>query len=157
MQRPSEEQANLAIYDPKVPEGQIRHDLGLAESDHSIRVCGDAYEAAEGAHAVLILTEWTSFKSLDYKKITSRCSCLLSFFDGRNILDLEALREIGFESSGIGKGQVQHRGRVGWLGPGRSLTETSSPPPCVQYRLPVGERAVSFPCFLTQKPASYDC
>lgn len=99
-----EEQANLTIYDPKVPESQIRHDLGLGLEDDSIEVCADAYEATKDAHAVLILTEWDEFRDLDYKQIYQQMHLPAFLFDGRNILDLEALRKIGFEASGIGKG-----------------------------------------------------
>lgn len=99
-----EEQANLLIYDPKVPEAQIRGDLGLSPDDESIQVCSDPYEAAKDAHAVLVLTEWDEFKALDYQKIYDGMHLPAFLFDGRNILDLEALRTIGFEASGIGKG-----------------------------------------------------
>ncbi|PXA03443.1 nucleotide sugar dehydrogenase [Coraliomargarita sinensis] len=99
-----EEQANLSIYDPKVPEAQMLRDLELGEKDDSITVCGDAYEATKDAHAVLVLTEWDEFKELDYKKIYDAMHLPAFLFDGRNVLDLEALREIGFEASGIGKG-----------------------------------------------------
>lgn len=99
-----EEQADLAIYDPKVPEKQIRADLGLADDDSSITVYEDAYTATKDAHAILILTEWDEFKALDYKKIYDSMNLPAFLFDGRNILDLETLREIGFEASGIGIG-----------------------------------------------------
>ena len=99
-----EEQANLSIYDPKVPEWQMRKDLGLDDDDASISVCGDAYEATKDAHAVLILTEWDEFKTLDYQKIYDSMHLPAFLFDGRNILDLDALREVGFEARGIGKG-----------------------------------------------------
>jgi len=99
-----EEQAKLTIYDPKVPESQIRHDLGRSDDDDSITVCADAYEATHDAHAIVVLTEWDEFKSLDYQKIYDAMHLPAFLFDGRNILDLEALREIGFEASGIGKG-----------------------------------------------------
>lgn len=99
-----EEQASLAIYDPKVPEAVIRRDLGLAQDDESITVHRDAYAASEGAHAILILTEWDEFKALDYQNIYADMHLPAFLFDGRNILDLEKLREIGFEASGIGKG-----------------------------------------------------
>jgi UDPglucose 6-dehydrogenase len=99
-----EEQASLAIYDPKVPEAVMRRDLGLADNDRSITAHQDAYAAAEGAHAILILTEWDEFKALDYQKIFASMHLPAFLFDGRNILDLEKLREIGFEASGIGKG-----------------------------------------------------
>lgn len=99
-----DEQANLSIYDPKVPEAQIRHDLKLTGDDGSVTVCADAYAATRDAHAVLILTEWDEFKELDYKKIYDVMRLPAFLFDGRNILDLEALCQIGFEASGIGKG-----------------------------------------------------
>ncbi len=99
-----EEQANVSIYDPKVPEAQIRRDLGLAEDATAVTICDDAYEATKNAHAVLILTEWDEFKALDFKKIYDQMNLPAFLFDGRNLLDLDALRSIGFEATGIGRG-----------------------------------------------------
>lgn len=99
-----EELANVAIYDPKVPAAQIYHDLQVDASDERVSICADAYEATEDAHAVLILTEWDEFKALDFKKIHDQMQKPAFLFDGRNLLDLEALREIGFEARGIGQG-----------------------------------------------------
>ena len=98
-----EEQAHLAIYDPKVPAEEIFSTLDVTEDDERVMVCEDPYVAAEGAHAVALLTEWDAFKKLDYKRIYSGMQKPAFLFDGRNILDLEILREIGFEASGIGK------------------------------------------------------
>jgi len=99
-----EEQARLAIHDPKVEPGRVRLDLGLPEAgDASAEVCDDPYEAAEGAHAVLILTEWDVFKELDYERIYRSMQRPAFLFDGRNVLDLEALEAIGFEAEAIGK------------------------------------------------------
>lgn len=99
-----EEQANLAIYDPKVEVEQIQRDLKIDSDNQYVTYCSDAFEATKDAHAVLILTEWDEFKALDFKKIYEQMQLPAFLFDGRNILDLEALREIGFEASGIGKG-----------------------------------------------------
>jgi UDPglucose 6-dehydrogenase len=99
-----DEQANVSIYDPKVPEAQIRRDLGLAEDATAVTICADAYEATKDAHAVLILTEWDEFKALDFKKIYDQMNLPAFLFDGRNLLDLDALRSIGFEATGIGRG-----------------------------------------------------
>mmetsp|Transcript_103237 Transcript_103237/g.296450 ORF Transcript_103237/g.296450 Transcript_103237/m.296450 type:complete len:98 (+) Transcript_103237:2-295(+) len=63
----------------------------------------DPYTAAEGSHAIAILTEWDEFKTLDYKRIYDSMSKPAFLFDGRNILDHAALREIGFEVYAIGK------------------------------------------------------
>lgn len=98
-----EEQANLAIYDPKVEVAQIQKDLGIDAGFDRVTYCGSAYEATEGAHAVLILTEWDAFKTLDFKKIYDNMQLPAFVFDGRNLLDLDALRAIGFEARGIGK------------------------------------------------------
>ena len=99
-----EEKAHLAIYDPKVSERQIREDLSLCPEDAGVEVCGDPYEATSGAHAVLVLTEWDAFKELDFERIHRAMHLPAFLFDGRNLLDLEALRRIGFEASGIGHG-----------------------------------------------------
>jgi len=99
-----DEQANVSIYDPKVPEAQIRRDLGLAEDATAVTICDDAYEATKDAHAVLILTEWDEFKALDFKNIYDQMNLPAFLFDGRNLLDLDALRAIGFEATGIGRG-----------------------------------------------------
>jgi UDPglucose 6-dehydrogenase len=97
-----EEQAQLSIYDPKVSAQQIREDLSVAEDNDSVTICQNAYEATKDTHAVLILTEWDEFKALDFKKIHDSMQLPAFIFDGRNILDLDALRAIGFEASGIG-------------------------------------------------------
>lgn len=99
-----EEQANLAIYDPKVSDEQIRRDLNIDADDSRVTLCADAYEATSDAHAVLVLTEWDAFKELDFQKIFDGMHQPAFLFDGRNLLDLEALRAIGFEASGIGQG-----------------------------------------------------
>ena len=99
-----DEQAALSIYDPKVSDEQIRQDLNIDSADARVTVCQDAYEATRDAHAILVLTEWDAFKELDYQKIFDCMHQPAFLFDGRNLLDLEALRKIGFEASGIGQG-----------------------------------------------------
>ncbi|MEN8862332.1 MAG: UDP-glucose 6-dehydrogenase [Lentimonas sp.] len=99
-----EEQANIAIYDPKVTSAQIHRDLEIDEANPNVTICKDAYEATKDAHAVLILTEWDEFKALDYQKIYEQMQLPAFLFDGRNLVDLSTLREIGFEASGIGRG-----------------------------------------------------
>lgn len=99
-----EEQANVAIYDPKVPAAQIHRDLAVDATDSRVTICADAYEATKDAHAVLILTEWDAFKELDFEKIHDQMHQPAFLFDGRNLLDLNRLRSIGFEATGIGQG-----------------------------------------------------
>jgi UDPglucose 6-dehydrogenase len=97
------EQARVAVYDPKVSAEEIRRDVLGDKPDARLSVVKSAYEAAEGAHALAIVTEWDEFKKLDYQKIFSAMAKPAIVFDGRNILDLARLREIGFRAHGIGK------------------------------------------------------
>ncbi|HEX3730784.1 MAG TPA: nucleotide sugar dehydrogenase [Opitutaceae bacterium] len=98
------EQARVVVYDPKVPADEIRRDiLGQGKDDLRLSVADSAYAAAEGAHALAIVTEWDEFKTLDYAKIYAAMAKPAFLFDGRNITDLAALRKIGFRAFGIGK------------------------------------------------------
>lgn len=101
-----EEQAKLALYDPKVPEAMVHLEItGTPGNKHErVEVCADPYTAAADSHAVAILTEWEEFKELDWQRIYDSMKKPACLFDGRNILDLDALREIGFMVFGIGKG-----------------------------------------------------
>jgi UDPglucose 6-dehydrogenase len=63
----------------------------------------DPYEAVKGAHAVAIITEWDEFKTYDWQKIYKSMKKPAFVFDGRNILEHDDLKEIGFEVFAIGK------------------------------------------------------
>ncbi len=98
------EQAQVVVYDPRVPADMIQRDvLGAGKSDPKLSVVQNAYEACKGAHVVAILTEWDEFKQLDYQRIYDSMAKPAHVFDGRNILDLSKLREIGFQTFGIGR------------------------------------------------------
>ena len=98
------EQARVVVYDPKVPADEIRRDiLGTGKVDPRVTVVSDPYEAAKDAHAVANVTEWDEFKRLDYSKIFESMVKPAAIFDGRNILDLDKLKGIGFRTYGIGK------------------------------------------------------
>ena len=98
------EQARVTVYDPKVPADEIRRDvLGKDGESPLLTVATSAYQAAQGAHALAVATEWDEFKALDFRKIYRSMSKPAFIFDGRNILDLAKLRKIGFRASGIGK------------------------------------------------------
>ncbi|MBD5780495.1 UDP-glucose 6-dehydrogenase [Pelagicoccus sp. NFK12] len=104
-----DEQAVLAIHDPKVSPEQMFKDLKESRTDadgnpnKQIDVCEDPYAAAKGAHGLAIMTEWDSFKDLDFQKIYDGMYKPAFVFDGRNILDHEKLRKIGFEVFAIGR------------------------------------------------------
>lgn len=98
------EQARVAVYDPKVPANEIVRDvLGPKGQDERLSVASSPYEAAAGAHAIAIVTEWDEFKTLDYQRIFEGMTKPGFIFDGRNILNLNELKAIGFRAHGIGR------------------------------------------------------
>ena len=106
------EQAKIHVYDPQVSREdmwtEMDYTCNLNESTHpgveaAVTTSPDAYAATEGAHALAVLTEWDEFKDLDYERIYKSMAKPAFVFDGRNILDHEALRKIGFEVHAIGK------------------------------------------------------
>lgn len=102
------EQATVVVYDPKVGEEQIQFDLNYLESRSEIenakgvQVAINAYDACNNAHAIAVLTEWDEFKTYDWQKIYDNMLKPAFVFDGRNILNKEALEKIGFIYQGIG-------------------------------------------------------
>ena len=64
--------------------------------------CQDPYEAVEKADALLILTEWPSFKDLDYSLIKGLMARPF-IVDGRNLLDPGPMADLGFSYVGIGR------------------------------------------------------
>jgi UDPglucose 6-dehydrogenase len=99
------EQAHVVVYDPKVDAAHLRREVigdRPALGDRLI-VAASPYEAAQGAHAIAILTEWDEFKSLDFARIYAGMIKPAVLIDGRNILDLPSLARLGFRAHGIGK------------------------------------------------------
>ncbi|KAL6746731.1 UDP-glucose dehydrogenase [Haematococcus lacustris] len=76
----------------------LRHPLLLA-----VQVCSSPTEAMEGSHAICVLTEWDEFKTYDYQAVYDKMCKPAFVFDGRNILDHDKLREIGFIVYALGK------------------------------------------------------
>ena len=100
-----EEHARLRIHDPKAL-GNARLDLEDTEGD--ISYCEDPYDAVKGAHAIALLTEWDSFRKLDFRRIYDLMEKPAFLFDGRNLLDHRKLYEIGFNVYPIGQKALTH-------------------------------------------------
>ncbi|MGN7205164.1 UDP-glucose 6-dehydrogenase [Pedobacter sp. SAFR-022] len=102
------EQAGIKVFDPKVEEKQIHADLDYlntrpAEENHQgVSVFADPYEACKDTHAIAVLTEWDEFKDYDWQRIYDNMLKPAKIFDGRNLLDVKKLREIGFFVQAIG-------------------------------------------------------
>ncbi len=67
-----------------------------------VRYAGTALEAADGAHALVLVTEWNEFRNPDFTVLRERMASAV-LFDGRNIYDPAQVRAEGFEYFGIGR------------------------------------------------------
>ncbi|HOK07389.1 MAG TPA: nucleotide sugar dehydrogenase [Syntrophales bacterium] len=100
-----EEQAEVVVTDPRALEN-ARADL--AGVGGSVQFVEDPYEAAVGAHAVCVMTEWDLYRRLDYGRIWEEMVKPAFLFDGRNILDHRRCFEMGFNVYAIGKPPLTH-------------------------------------------------
>lgn len=67
-----------------------------------IHYCQNPYEAAEGADALAVLTEWREFRLLNLERVKSVMRQPI-LFDGRNLYDPERKKRLGFEYYGMGR------------------------------------------------------
>jgi UDPglucose 6-dehydrogenase len=102
------EQADIAVYDPKVTRKKILADLDYLEtraSEENAKKATsfeDPYEACHNAHAIAVLTEWDEFITYDWQRIYDNMQKPAFVFDGRNILNGAQLEKIGFVYRAIG-------------------------------------------------------
>jgi UDPglucose 6-dehydrogenase len=104
-----EEGAIVSAYDPQATE-KARDVLP------DIRYCADPYEAAQGAAAILMVTEWDEFRQVDWKRVRSVVEHPL-IVDGRNMLDSKEVGRHGFHYISVGRPPV---------GPGKPKTDDRS-------------------------------
>ncbi len=88
-------QARVQVHDP---QAMIRTRTVFP----SLTYCDDPYQAAEAADALMIVTEWSAYRTLDWRRIEKSMSRPL-ILDGRNLLDGPTMVAMGFEYLGIGK------------------------------------------------------
>ena len=102
------EQAQIAVYDPKVSQAKALADLDYLESRSKeanakqLQSFASPYDACQGAHAIAVLTEWDEFKTYDWQKIYDGMQKPAFVFDGRNLLHRAEMEAIGFVYQGIG-------------------------------------------------------
>ena len=106
-----EEGATLAIVDPKVEAEQISRDLGCSpggvaslSGEGGWVPAASPEEAARGADAVLILTEWGAYRQLDWPAIAAVMRHPAWLFDGRAVADAAAARAAGLNVWRVGEG-----------------------------------------------------
>lgn len=91
--------ATVSAYDPEgMPN--VKKELG-----DKIHFCQNMYEALENADALVVVTEWTVFRTPDFDKMKFLMKANI-IFDGRNLFDLDEMKEQGYIYHSIGRNVV---------------------------------------------------
>ena len=87
--------ARVQAYDPAA--------MAHSQAQHpGLICCDDPYEAAQGADAVVLMTEWNEFRNMDLPRILDSAASP-RFLDCRNIYDPQEMASLGFEYVSIGR------------------------------------------------------
>lgn len=97
IRRLAAEGAQISASDPKALD--TARAAGLPDT---VTLCESPLEAAQGAEALVIATEWPHFADVDFHEVRKQMHTPL-VFDGRNLLDPSAMRHLGFEYHSIGR------------------------------------------------------
>jgi UDPglucose 6-dehydrogenase len=88
--------ATVTAFDPEAQE------TAAAVLGNTVTYAVSSYAALDQADALIIATEWNEFKEPDFARISSLLKQPL-IYDGRNIYDVDAMAELGFEYHSIGR------------------------------------------------------
>jgi len=93
------EGSTLRLYDPQAMNNM--KEIFGPDPDR-LEYCASAYEAVRGVNALLLITEWEEFRTLDLKKVKGLMANPI-IVDGRNIFKPEEVRGLGFEYYSVGR------------------------------------------------------
>ena len=96
-----QEGASVAAYDPEAMDN-VRRITG-----DKIFFAANQYDCLKDADALVIATEWNEFRTPDFLKMVSNLKRKV-IFDGRNLFDINAIRELGFYYESIGRPVIPH-------------------------------------------------
>jgi UDPglucose 6-dehydrogenase len=103
------EAPSISIVNELLSDGvmfQVHDPVALKEAKkifgRKVEYCEQPYDALEGAHAMVLVTEWAEFRNPDFDRMQSLMAGN-AIFDGRNIYNPKILREKGFVYYGIGQ------------------------------------------------------
>jgi UDPglucose 6-dehydrogenase len=91
-----EEGASLCVYDPEAMNN-VKNILG-----DKVAYADNQYDCLQGADALIIATEWNEFRTPNFLKIVTALKNKV-IFDGRNLFETDAIRELGFYYESIGR------------------------------------------------------
>jgi UDPglucose 6-dehydrogenase len=92
--------AKVKAFDPEAAEN-VKELLG-----DKIEFCENYYACSEGADALMIMTEWPVFRSLEFDRLEKSLNNKV-IFDGRNLYEPDAMEELGFTYYSIGRRVVK--------------------------------------------------
>ncbi|OSZ77316.1 UDP-glucose 6-dehydrogenase [Chitinophagaceae bacterium IBVUCB2] len=95
----TKEGAAVSAFDPEAMKN-VRNLMG-----DKIEFAENQYDALKDADALIIATEWNEFRTPDFSKITNSLKNKI-IFDGRNLFDLAAMKELGFHYESVGRATV---------------------------------------------------
>lgn len=90
------EGASVTAYDPEAMNN-VKELVG-----NKIEFAENQYDCLKGANALIIATEWNEFRTPDFLKIVSLLKNKV-IFDGRNLFDVEAIKQLGFHYESVGR------------------------------------------------------
>jgi UDPglucose 6-dehydrogenase len=96
--------ASVRAYDPVAMDAAAR-------VLPKLRMCPDPYALADGADALVVVTDWNEFKQIDLPRILALMRTP-NIIDGRNIYEPEELKVLGFRYRGIGRGYNGAKGET---------------------------------------------
>ncbi len=88
--------ATVKAHDP------VAHEVAQKLLGGRIALCESNYDAAEGAHALALVTEWHQFRRPNFKRLKELMAAP-HLFDGRNVWEPDEVRALGFTYEGIGR------------------------------------------------------
>ncbi|MFN0031085.1 MAG: UDP binding domain-containing protein, partial [Flavobacteriales bacterium] len=98
--------ARIQAYDPEAMDN-VKN-----QKNYHINYAANQYAALEGADALLICTEWSAFRNPDFEKMATLLNNKV-IFDGRNLYELDRMRELGYYYKSIGRETVRAGVKVG--------------------------------------------
>lgn len=96
--------AEVVAFDPEAG-GNVRRAYPQAIEAGKLTVVDHAYDALDGAEALLLCTEWPIFRSPDFRKLKQSLDAPV-LFDGRNLYDLDLMERHGFDYFSVGRRTV---------------------------------------------------
>ena len=91
--------ATVTVFDPEAMDN-VKHAIG-----DKVKYAVDEYDALENADALIIATEWALFRTPDFNRVEKLLK-EKNIFDGRNLYDMEEMKELGYHYVSIGRQPV---------------------------------------------------